>query len=100
MKLPTLPLSLALVLVCLFSAEAQKRKPTVPSLSLRENGKTAVVIDESLSLLRTKPSLFADSIRRMRRGRRVQILGSAEADGVLFYKVSVPPGNFGWMQSD
>ncbi|HUR97314.1 MAG TPA: SH3 domain-containing protein [Pyrinomonadaceae bacterium] len=104
MKLPTLPLSLALVFVCLFSAQAQKRKPTIantPTLPVvRGSGKIAVVIDESLSLLRMKPSLFADSIQRMRRGRRVQILGFAEADGVLFYKVSAPRGSFGWMQSD
>src|SRR5215203_5665093 len=101
MKLPTLPLSLALIFVCFFSADAQRRKPiTYRPASLHESGRTAVVIDESLSLLRMKPSLFANSIQRLRRGRRVQILGSAEADGVLFYKVSVPPGNFGWMQSD
>ena len=100
MKLPTLPLSLLVVFVCFFTAEAQKRKPikVTPPPSL--NGRTAVVIDEGLSLLRMKPSLFADSVRRLRRGKRVQILGTAEADGVLFYKVSVPPGNFGWMQSD
>jgi hypothetical protein len=104
MKLPTLPLSLLLVFVCFLPAPAQKRKPVIAtkrqSTSPTTYGKAAVVIDENLSLLRMKPSLFADSIQRMRRGRRVQIMGMAEADGVVFYKISAPPSNFGWLQSD
>jgi hypothetical protein len=36
----------------------------------------------------------------MRRGRRVQILGMTEADGVNFYKIAASPSKFGWMQSD
>jgi len=59
----------------------------------------AVVVDERLSLLRMKPSLFAKSAQRMRRGRRVQILGVAENDGVKFLKVAATPGS-GWVQSD
>lgn len=105
MKLPLLPLSLALVFVCFISAEAQKRRPgrvsKIPVTGkVREVGSSAVVIDEMLSVLRTRPSLFADPIQRMRRGRRVQILGATEADGVRFFKVSVPPANFGWVQAD
>ena len=65
-----------------------------------EIGQTAVVIDETLSVLRMRPSLFAEGVHRMRRGRRVQILGITEADGVKFYKVTVPPRNYGWVQSD
>src|SRR5690348_15408294 len=56
----------------------------------REMGSTAVVIDETLSVLRDKPSLFAEPIQRMRRGRKVVIQGVAEADGVKFYKVAAP----------
>src|SRR5690349_16014987 len=97
MKLPILPLSLALVFVCLISAPAQKRRtPVTPRVA----GQTAVVIDESLSVLRTQPSLYAFPIQRMRRGRRVQIVGTTEADGVKFYKVAMPPLKFGWVQSD
>lgn len=96
MKIPLHAISLSLVLVCLISADAQKRRPAI----VREAGKSAVVIDETLSVLRARPSLFADPIQRMRRGRRVQILGGVEADGVRFLKVSVPPGNSGWVQSD
>ena len=98
MKFPHLPLSLALVLVCFIYTEAQKHKPTSGKKS--EIGNTAVVIDETLSVLRTKPSLFASPLQRMRRGRRVQILGLTESDGVKFYKISAPPANFGWLQSD
>lgn len=65
-----------------------------------EVGQSAVVIDETLSVLRKEPSLFAEPVHRMQRGRRVQILGTAEADGVKFYKVTVPPSNFGWVQAD
>ena len=65
-----------------------------------EIGQTAIVIDETLSVLRMTPSLFSDSVQRMRRGRKVQILGVAEADGVKFYKVAAPPSSFGWVQAD
>ncbi|MBC7900116.1 MAG: SH3 domain-containing protein [Saprospiraceae bacterium] len=86
---------------------AQKRKPlnaakskSTAAQKAREIGSTAIVIDETLSILRMKPSLFAESVQRMRRGRKVQILGLAEADGVKFYRVSAPPNNTGWVQSD
>jgi len=36
----------------------------------------------------------------MRRGRRVKILGVAEADGVKFFKVTAPPSSTGWVQAD
>jgi hypothetical protein len=65
-----------------------------------EIGKTAIVIDETLSVLRAEPSLFAESIQRMRRGRKIQILGVTEADGVKFFKVTAPPKNYGWVQAD
>ena len=65
-----------------------------------EIGQTAIVIDETLSVLRVNPSLFSDSIQRMHRGRKVQILGVTEADGVKFYRVTAPPANYGWVQAD
>ena len=96
----------ALTILLISSAPAslaQQRRPlSKASTSTRpkEIGSTAVVIDETLSVLRAKPSLFAEPIQRMRRGRRVVIQGVAEADGVRFYKVAAPPNNFGWVQSD
>lgn len=98
-------MSLALVFVCFICSEAQSRRP-VPaarssvSVKVREVGSTAIVIDETLSVLRTRPSLFADPVQRMRRGRRVRILAAAEADGVKFFKVAAPPARAGWVQSD
>lgn len=98
-------MSLALVFVCFICSEAQSRRP-VPaarssvSVKVREVGSTAIVIDETLSVLRTRPSLFADPVQRMRRGRRVRILAAAEADGVKFFKVAAPPARSGWVQSD
>lgn len=89
------------------NALAQKRTappPAKPKTAVvkksGEIGQTAIVIDDTLSVLRVKPSLFADPVQRMHRGRRVQILGVAEADGVKFYKVTAPPKNYGWVQSD
>lgn len=87
-------------------ALAQQRKPvtlkTRPATAQKsgEIGHTAVVIDETLSVLREKPSLFSSSIQRMRRGRMIRILNVIEADGVRFYKVTAPPRNYGWVQAD
>jgi len=103
------PLTICLASLLFFAPQsfAQKPKPA-PSLPLKntvsqrsaEIGGQAVVIDETLSVLRQKPSLFAESIQRMRRGRRVTVMGVAEADGVRFYKVTAPPASFGWVQAD
>ncbi len=98
-------LSLAIIFAAsALPAAAQKRlasKParvTVPKAP--EIGQTAIVIDENLSVLRKEPSLFSESVHRMSRGRRVQISGVQEADGVKFLKVTVPPANFGWVQAE
>jgi hypothetical protein len=102
-------LTLLAFAIAAFSANtfAQKHRPAVarkPSASAamkpREIGSTAVVMDETLSVLRVRPSLFAEVVQRMHRGRKVQILGVAEGDGVKFYKVSAPPSNAGWVQAD
>lgn len=65
-----------------------------------EVGQSATVVDETLSVLRKDPSLFSEPVHRMQRGRRIQILGVAESDGVKFYKVTAPPASFGWVQAD
>lgn len=65
-----------------------------------EVGQTAVVVDETLSVLRESPSLYSPAVHRMQRGRKVQILGIQEADGVKFYKVAAPPTSTGWVQAD
>ncbi|MGH9819106.1 MAG: SH3 domain-containing protein [Pyrinomonadaceae bacterium] len=106
-----MPSRLAITLVAatlLFAVDshAQKRRHFQPHSKIAtsqkkgEIGGMAVVIDETLSVLREKPSLYADAVQRMHRGRKVTILGVAEADGVRFYRVTAPPSNFGWVQAD
>jgi hypothetical protein len=75
-------------------------KPRTASVHSPEIGQTAIVIDETLSVLRKSPSLFSESVHRMQRGRKVRILGTSEADGVKFYRVSAPPASMGWVQAD
>lgn len=87
------------VALAAFSQAQVKRTTRTPPVP-REVGSTAVVMDETLSVLRLRPSLFAEPVQRMRRGRVVRILGIAQADGVKFYKVSAPPSAAGWVQAD
>ncbi len=105
-----LPLSSTLLLITVAfcgTVSAQSKKPASqtkprPTTSAKsvEIGKTAVVVDETLSVLRKDPSLYSLPVHRMQRGRNVQILGVTEADGVKFYKVTAPPTSFGWVQAD
>ncbi|HTH51091.1 MAG TPA: SH3 domain-containing protein [Pyrinomonadaceae bacterium] len=102
----TLPL--LLIITFTVTAAAQKRTVAVHSTGgsgpragrSAEVGQQAVVVDETLAVLRGTPSLFAEPVHRMSRGRRVQILGVTEADGVKFYKVAAPPTSTGWVQAD
>jgi len=97
--------ALTLLLLFLFlPAYAQKRrnvrtKAAAPARA-SEIGKTAVVVDEKLSILRVSPSLFAAPVHRIQRGRTVRIQAVKEADGVRFFRVTVPPKYFGWVQED
>jgi len=93
---------LSAILVCLTACviNAQTRKPAAAPAKSREIGQMAYVMDETLSVLRPKPSLFAVPMQRMRRGRVVKILGVAEADGVKFYRVAAIPTGSGWVQAD
>ncbi len=106
MNLPFLTTLLIVSAIGHVSISAQTKKSTTPAkpkvTTVRsvEIGQNAVVIDETISVLRKNPSLFSESVHRMQRGRKVQILGVTEADGVKFYKVTAPPRNYGWVQSD
>jgi hypothetical protein len=104
-----IPLSLTLVtIIAAFNCQTfgQTRRSTTTARPRpaaqrsAEIGQTAVVIDETLSVLRDKPSLYAETVQRMHRGRRIQIVGVTEADGVKFYRVTAPPSNYGWVQAD
>lgn len=108
MKLPMVFIFGGLILLAAFDTTAQTPKRMASKARAassivskpREIGSVAYVIDETLSVLRQRPSLFAEPVQRMRRGRKVQVLGVAEADGVKFYKVAAPPSNLGWVQAD
>jgi hypothetical protein len=99
---------LLLILSLTFNANAQKgrvtpktiKKPAIAAQKMVENRNAAIVVDEKLAVLRAEPSLFARPIQRMRVGRVVSISGSKQADGVTFYRVSAPPNNYGWVQSE
>lgn len=103
-----LPLVIFLTLMIAFSsANAQRKASTAAqpksktaAAKPKEFGQIGIVIDEGLSVLRKQPSLFADIIRRLGRGRKLQIIGSIENDGVKFFKVVSQTGDMGWIQSD
>ncbi len=92
------------VFLLTYFVEAQKTRPTVKPKSAQTTpqivGTKGVVVDERLSLLRIQPSLYADSVQRMRTGREVIITGLKEADGVTFYRVNALPKNTGWVQAE
>jgi hypothetical protein len=105
MRLSAVILAFVLIQLLGTGAAAQRRpapvnKPKPSSVKGIEVGQSAVVVDETLSVLRKEPSLFSEPVHRAQRGRTVQIQGMKEADGVKFYKVVAPPTNFGWIQAD
>ncbi|MFN0279490.1 MAG: hypothetical protein ACKVRN_12975 [Pyrinomonadaceae bacterium] len=104
LRLFTIFLLSAVVFCGSLSAQQKKRLPTAKAKPAAQKsseiGQTAVVVDETLAVLRKNPTLFSESVHRMSRGRLVQIMGATEADGVKFYRVTVPPKNFGWVQAD
>jgi hypothetical protein len=64
-------------------------------------GQRAVVFDERLSALRARPDVKAPLKQRMRRGRRLGILGAATAgDGAKFFRVAVSRNTRGWVLAD
>lgn len=94
-------------LVFAFQIQAQKnRRPQIiakrPAISQSPRGiaNTAIVVDERLAVLRSEPSLYAMPVQRMRRGKILAISGAKEADGVTFYRVIVPPSDYGWVQAE
>jgi hypothetical protein len=64
-------------------------------------GQRAVVFDERLSALRARPDVKAPLKQRIRRGRRVGILGANTArDGSKFFRVAVSRNTRGWVLAD
>lgn len=91
-----LTLSLILSTTFINSTFAQKKKRRV-SLG----GRTAVVVDERLAVLRDAPGLSANLLQRLSRGRTVGVTGAETSrDGATFYRVVVTRRTGGWLQSD
>ncbi|HEV2666117.1 MAG TPA: hypothetical protein VG324_14460 [Blastocatellia bacterium] len=64
-------------------------------------GQRAVVFDERLSALRARPDVKAPLKQRLRRGRRVGVLGAATAGaGAKFFRVAVSRNTRGWVLAD
>ncbi|MCI0389756.1 MAG: SH3 domain-containing protein [Acidobacteria bacterium] len=87
--------ALAFAIVAALSATAQsKRRVFAP-------GRPGVVFDERLSALRAQPNVKAPLEQRMRRGRRVGILGATIAkDGAKFFRVAISRNTRGWVLAD
>lgn len=90
----TVGLSFIISLIAITSITAQPRKIFVP-------GRRAVVFDERLSALRAQPDVKAPLEQRVRRGRRVGILGAAKSkDGASYLRVAISRNQQGWMLAD
>jgi hypothetical protein len=94
-------LAAALLLVCALAlpapAHAQKKRKRRPPAG----GSVAVVVDERLAALRDAPSLSANLLQRLGRGRFVSVAGERPTrDGVSFCRVAVTRRTGGWVQSD
>ncbi|HVF42052.1 MAG TPA: hypothetical protein VM936_03525 [Pyrinomonadaceae bacterium] len=65
------------------------------------SGGTAVVVDERLSVLRDAPSVSANLLQRLGRGRYVSVTGERRTrEGLVFLRVAVTSRTSGWVQSD
>ena len=64
-------------------------------------GRLAIVVDERLSALRSKPDLRATLIRRLARGRPLAIKGiKSSPDGIVFFLVNASRRTQGWIQRE
>lgn len=89
-----LGLAISLIATTSFTTQAQQRKIFVP-------GRRAVVFDERLSALRAQPDVKAPLEQRVRRGRRVGILGAGRGkDGASYLRVAISRNQQGWLLAD
>jgi hypothetical protein len=75
-------------------AWAQKRKAP-------PGGRVAVVVDERLAALRSRPHLSGKLVRRLGRGRLVAIrVAKSNQDGIVFFLVNINSRTHGWIQRE
>lgn len=91
-------------LVFTFTIHAQKKRisvsPKNTASQISGNTNIGVVVDSRLAILRKEPSLYSDSIQRMRHGRILSISATKEVEGITYYRVLLPPKNYGWVQAE
>ena len=64
-------------------------------------GRRAVVCEERLSVLRTRPEITAPLVQRLRRGRIVGVTGATRSrDGLQYLRVTVTRRTRGWILSE
>lgn len=104
MKKPIILVSIVIFLAAFSSVEAQRNRSRIPSKSKptksAQTENEAIIIDRRLAVLRIRPSLYAVPVQRMSVGRKVSVIGTKEADGVMFYQIRISRNTTGWMQSD
>ena len=72
-----------------------------PTQKVPPGGRLAIVVDDRLSALRSKPDLRATLIRRLARGRPLAIKGvKSSPDGIVFFLVNVTRRTRGWIQCE
>src|SRR5262245_46677632 len=87
---------LLVLLLISTTADAQRRTRRPPV-----GGKLAVVVDERLSALRSRPDLAGDLLQRISRGRMVAIRERhSTREGIVFYRVSISTRTQGWIQKE
>lgn len=86
---------LAFAVIAPLTVSAQSKRKVFVS------GQRAFIFDERLSVLRVQPDVKSPLKQRLRRGRRVGILGAARnRDGVRFLRVAVSRNTSGWVLAD
>lgn len=88
---------LAFLLTLVLPGFAQRSVKPTRTVSKLYRG---VVIDGSLALARTLPGYSSPIVRRLRRGREVQINATRITDGVLFVRVLITKRLSGWIQRE
>ncbi|HEY6248130.1 MAG TPA: hypothetical protein VIX17_29620 [Pyrinomonadaceae bacterium] len=83
--------------VLLFSIQLEAK----PKQKAPPGGRLAIVVDERLSALRSRPDLRATLIRRLGRGRPLAIKRvRSSPDGIVFLLVNASRRTQGWIQSE
>jgi hypothetical protein len=89
------PLFLLLFLFILIAPASGQRKRQPASKPIR-----AIVIDNTLAVVRNSPGFYGQTLRRLRRGRGLIAQGTRVADGATFVRVAISSRTSGWIQRE